>query len=55
LLQPSDPRVAVIGHPILPEQTQSNLTATTDESNLSPGDFERASGFEVVGIHSCAE
>jgi hypothetical protein len=39
---------ALVGYPILPEQLEVSLTATMDR-NLTPGDFERMSGFEVVG------
>src|SRR6266851_7396809 len=40
---------ALVGYPILPEQMRVSLTAPVDHSNLVPGDFERASVFEVVG------
>ena len=40
---------ALVGYPIVPEQMRVSLTATVDGNNLTPGDFERASGFEVVG------
>jgi hypothetical protein len=40
---------ALVGHPILPVQMRVSPTATTDHRNLTPGDFERASVFEVVG------
>jgi hypothetical protein len=40
---------ALVGHPIVPVQMRVSPTATTDHRNLTPGDFERASVFEVVG------
>jgi hypothetical protein len=40
---------ALVGHPILPVQMRVSSTATVDHRNLTPGDFERASVFEVVG------
>ena len=39
---------ALVGYPILPVQMRASPTATVDHRNLTPGDFERASGFEVV-------
>ncbi|HWZ72142.1 MAG TPA: YiiX/YebB-like N1pC/P60 family cysteine hydrolase [Casimicrobiaceae bacterium] len=38
---------AWVGYPILPDQVIS-LTATADPATLTPGDFERASLFEVL-------
>jgi hypothetical protein len=40
---------ALVGHPILPVDMGLSPTATVDHGNLTPGDFERASVFEVVG------
>ena len=39
---------ALVGYPILPVQMRVSPTATVDHRNLTPGDFERASVFEVV-------
>jgi len=39
---------ALVGYPILPIQMRVGPTATIDSSNLTPGDFEHASVFEVV-------
>jgi len=39
---------ALVGYPILPVQMRASPTATVDHRNLTPGDFERASVFEVV-------
>ena len=39
---------ALIGYPILPVQMGVSPTATIDQRNLTPGDFEHASVFEVV-------
>jgi permuted papain-like amidase YaeF/Yiix C92 family enzyme len=39
---------ALVGYPILPDQMRIGLAAAVDHSNLTPGDFERASLFEVV-------
>jgi hypothetical protein len=39
---------ALVGYPILPVQMQASHLATADHRNLTPGDFERASVFEVV-------
>jgi hypothetical protein len=36
---------AFVGYPIVP----ANLTVTMDHGSLTPGDFERASLFEVIG------
>jgi hypothetical protein len=38
---------ACVGYPILPDQVM-NLTATADPATLTPGDFERASLFEIL-------
>jgi hypothetical protein len=40
---------ALVGYPILPVQMRVGPTATIDQRNLTPGDFEHASVFEVVG------
>jgi hypothetical protein len=40
---------ALVGYPILPGQMGLSPSATVDHSNLTPGDFEHASVFEVVG------
>jgi hypothetical protein len=40
---------ALVGYPILPAHSRVSLTAAVDHGNLIPGDFERASAFEVVG------
>jgi hypothetical protein len=40
---------ALVGYPILPIQMRVGPTATIDNRNLTPGDFEHASVFEVVG------
>ena len=40
---------ALVGYPVVPDQTRVSLAATVDHSNLTPGDFERAPVFEVVG------
>ena len=39
---------ALVGYSILPGQMGVNPTGTVDHRNLTPGDFERASVFEVV-------
>jgi hypothetical protein len=39
---------ALVGYSILPVQTRVSLTAPVDHRSLTPGDFERASTFEVV-------
>jgi hypothetical protein len=39
---------ALVGYPILPVPLRIDHTATADHRNLTPGDFERASVFEVV-------
>lgn len=39
---------ALVGYPILPIQMRVSPTGTVDHRNLTPGDFERASGFEMV-------
>jgi len=39
---------ALVGYPILPVETRISPTATVDQRNLTPGDFEHASVFEVV-------
>jgi hypothetical protein len=40
---------ALVGHPILPVRMRVRPTAAADHRNVTPGDFERASVFEVVG------
>jgi hypothetical protein len=40
---------ALVGYPILPVRMRVSPTGTADHRNLTPGDFERASVFEVVG------
>jgi hypothetical protein len=40
---------ALVGHPIRPVLMRVGPTATVDHRNITPGDFERASVFEVVG------
>ena len=40
---------ALVGHPILPLQIGVSPAAMADHTNLTPGDFERASVFKVVG------
>jgi hypothetical protein len=42
---------ALVEYPILPEQMEVSLSATIDRNSLTPGDFERASGFAVVGLN----
>jgi hypothetical protein len=39
---------ALVGYPILPVPKRVTRTATADHRNLTPGDFEHASVFEVV-------
>jgi hypothetical protein len=39
---------ALVGYPILPVQMRINPVGAVDHRNLTPGDFERASVFEVV-------
>lgn len=39
---------AVVGYPISPVQTRVSISAPADHGNLTPGDFERVSQFEVV-------
>jgi hypothetical protein len=39
---------ALVGYPILPIQMRVDPAATMNYGNLTPGDFERASVFEVV-------
>ena len=39
---------ALVGYPILPVQMRVSLPATADHRNLTPGDFEHASVFEMV-------
>jgi hypothetical protein len=39
---------ALVGYPILPVPLRVDCTATMDHRSLTPGDFERASVFEVV-------
>ena len=39
---------ALVGYPILPVSLRVDRTATMDHRSLTPGDFERASVFEVV-------
>ncbi len=39
---------ALVGYPILPVSLRVDCTATMDHRSLTPGDFERASVFEVV-------
>jgi hypothetical protein len=39
---------ALVGHPIVPVPMRAGPAATVDHRNLTPGDFERASVFEVV-------
>jgi hypothetical protein len=40
---------ARVGHPIRPVRVQVSPAAVVDDRNLTPGDFERAAPFEVVG------
>ena len=40
---------AWVGYSVLPDEGRLDPTTTADASNLIPGDFERASIFEVVG------
>jgi hypothetical protein len=40
---------ALVGYPILPVRMRVSAAGTVDHGNLTPGDFERASLFEVVG------
>jgi hypothetical protein len=40
---------ALVGYPILPVQMRVSPTGTVDQRDLTPGDFERAPAFEVVG------
>jgi len=39
---------ALIGHPILPDPVRTRLSQSADYRNLTPGDFEHASAFEIV-------
>jgi hypothetical protein len=38
----------LVGYPILPDQMRVSPSGTVDQRNLTPGDFERASVFEVI-------
>jgi hypothetical protein len=40
---------ALVGYPIRPVRMRVSAAGTVDQRNLTPGDFERASVFEVVG------
>ncbi len=40
---------ALVGYSILPDQMQVGPTATIDHRNITPGDFEHAPVFEMVG------
>jgi hypothetical protein len=40
---------ALVGHPIRPVRMRVGPTATADDRNLTPADFERAAAFEVIG------